>query len=86
MIIDLSENWRVVTGNLNFELQEQTTIKHGDNKGKPQWVFRGYYSGLQSCFNALPDHLALSPSVQTFEEYMEVWRDLSKQITARFRK
>ena len=86
MIIELSDNWRIVTGNLNFELQERTVIKNGDNAGQYRWTFRGYYSGLQSVLRAIPDHLALSPSVTTYQEFLESWEDLRNQIGGRFKR
>lgn len=86
MIIDLSPDWRISTGKLNFELQQRTTIKHGDNAGNDQWSFRGYYSGMDSALRAIPDHLALCDSVTTYKEYLDAWAQLRKEIAEGFRK
>ena len=79
MIIPLADNWRIKTIPLNFVLEEQIDAHDKDKNPVKRWVIRGYYSGMDSALQALPDHLALSPSVGTYEEYLAAWGDLRRQ-------
>ena len=86
MIINLNEDWRITTDHLNFRLEKRERIERGDNAGQLKWKVCGYYSGLQTLLNSIPDHLALSPSVQTLEDLKASWERLSKDVVSRMRK
>ena len=86
MIMQLADRWRIDIKGLNWTLQELVDIKGKDGKPKQKWQFRGYYPGMNTILKVLPDWLMLSPSIVTYEQYLEEWDATRKQITERFRK
>ena len=82
MIIELDDDWRVNTDPHNFILEHRTVITKGDNAGQHKWTSAGFYSGMGSLLKALPDALALSPSIVTYEEYLARWEELRRSVKA----
>lgn len=85
MIIPLSDDWQVKVVPLNFVLEQRYRTKPSNEhpEGRLDWKVCGYYSGLQAALLALPDHLAQSPEIETYEGFLAEWEALSKRITAR---
>lgn len=88
MILQIADDYRINVSAMNFTLeQKHVTEARGTHEGgKEVWKTLGYYSGLESALRALPDHLALDPTVQTLEDYIARWAALAKDIGGRFSK
>jgi hypothetical protein len=83
MIIQISDRWRVKAEGMNFVLQELRIVKpHEKNnfEGGEAWAFCGYYPSLKRALQALPDHLALSHAITTYEGFLEEWESLIDQF------
>lgn len=86
MNIQLSPQYRVTTDTHNVILQESYLSKDGKTKGEILWKNKGYYSGLSSLLESIPDHLALMPEITNLSDLLERHERFVKEVTGRLIK
>ena len=86
MIWDLSPDFRCRSEPMNFVLERlhHTRPSEQHPEGRTVWSVRGYYSGLRSAIQAIPDELAHLPEITDFNALLArldaVAGDIAKRV------
>ncbi len=81
MIIQLSDNFRIVRDSYNHQLQELKEVVNPKTKtSSMKWVFIGYFPNVQQCIRRAADVAMLEEEVLSFNEYLTQWASVAEEL------
>lgn len=80
MTITVNEEYRIVTDEYNFMLQQKKVRKKGKNAGNEIWVTVGYYPSIEYAYEALIRRGLLKEDLEGVQQVIDYLEKIHKEI------
>ena len=80
MNIQITKRWLLTSDNDNFIVNECSTIKSGDNRGKPFVKAVGYYTTLPAAITGLLNHKLRQSPAESLESLLREHRAFVRHV------